>query len=160
MINLDHTPHPLVEDHYHIRHLIYSQEKRVQDRIYHKRRLELAYEHEEDIKKYPAICLLDFWCDKCKEDFTANTAKQTQDDWHGREIAFYKTKCWKGHWCIRHITDRLRDPYFIKSKKIIKDREKYNYDTLQPYEDGFNMVYGKPAYTNMVYGKADYTKYK
>ena len=144
-MNLDHTPHPLTEDHYHIRELIENQDKRSKDRGYHQQRIKATEERTNDIADYKLVNIMEFWCQVCKIDFVSKTIKQVEKDWKDEKelIAFYKTKCWKGHWCIRLITDRYRDGYYRRSKRVARDREKHTRDTIQPYEIGFNMLYGK-----------------
>ncbi len=148
MINLDQTPHPLVEDHYHIRDLINAQEKRHVDRNYHRERIKNLEERESLIANNPTTSLTDFWCDECQLDFKAQSIKQVEEDWSGLyRIAFYKSKCFRQHWCIRLITDRYLDRFFQRSKKVAMDRGSHFRDTIQPFETGFNMLYGKPNYT-------------
>jgi len=144
-MNLDQTPHPLVEDHYHIRELIENQEKRSQDRTYHKDRIKNREEREEDIKSYEDKKVLDFWCDVCSIEFKSQALKQIEQDWNNldQHIAYYKSKCWNGHWCIRLITDRYKDSYYKRSRVVANDRAKHIDDILQPHETGFNMLYGK-----------------
>ena len=68
-------------------------------------------------------------------------ARKQIDSWDN--IAYYKIKHRCGTWSIRHITDRLTDQYFYKSKQVAKDREKGKVDMLQPFETGYNLAYGK-----------------
>jgi hypothetical protein len=144
-VNLDHTPHPLVEEHWHIRELINAQEKRQEDRMYHRQRIKDAEERSDDIAKAASSLVQPFWCEFCKKDFLAQTIKQSVVDWcdTSQSIAFYKTKCFKGHWCVRLITDKHRDRYFFRSRKVNKDRGRHYKDTLQSFETGYNMLYGK-----------------
>lgn len=138
------TPHPLTEDHHHIQDLINRQERRVEDRERHRNNKKDLAEREDDIAKAKPFETLDFWCKTCKKDFRAQAVKQTEDCWNAEQRnAFYRTKCFKGHWCVRLVTDRHKDGFFIKSKLINLDRGNHFADILQPFETGFNMVYGK-----------------
>lgn len=144
-MNLNHTPRPLVEDHYHIRELINAQEKRHADREYHRSRLADLDEREKLIADSKWVTTTDFWCNECNKDFKSQAVKQVELDWtnSGQKIAFYKTKCFRGHWCIRLISDRHKDAFWFRSKLVSLDRGNHYADTVQPYETGFNLLYGK-----------------
>lgn len=140
MINLDQTPHPVVEDHYHIRDLITAQERRTAARVKWQQ-----FKKNEDaflkfVQDFKDIELLDFFCAQCGHDFLARAHKQI-DSWG--EAAYYKMKHKCGEWAIRLITDRERDPYFYRSKMVAIDRGQSAQALLQPFETGYNMVYGK-----------------
>lgn len=139
-----HAPKPLIEEHYHIRDLIERQEKRSNDRIYHQDQAKAKAERSDLIKEAKSIDLLDFWCRACKKDFKGVAIKQVETDWScpTQSIAFYKTKCFEGHWCIRHITDKFNDPYWMNSKLVSLDRGNHYADIIQPFETGYSMLYG------------------
>lgn len=136
---------PLIEEHYHIQELINSQEKRTEDRNLHREIEKSKADKGELIRESKAVVLTDFYCRKCQEDFKSVAIKQYEVDWsnESQHIAFYKTKCFKGHWCVRFITDKDRDPYWSKSKLVAIDRGRHSLDLLQPYQEGFNLLYGK-----------------
>ncbi len=143
-MNLDHTPHPLIEDHYHIRELIEAQEKRHDERLYSRDKAKAKQEREELIADAKRLVLTDFWCDRCKEDFKGMAWKQVVQDWYtDSRSAFYKTKCFKGHWCIRLITDKYKDGFFVKSRKLAHERGKYHNDIIQPGDTNYQLLYGK-----------------
>lgn len=144
-MNLDHTPHPLVEDHYHIRSLIASQEKRFDDRSYHREKTKEREDRNDIIKDAKIVCITDFWCDKCEKDFKSMAIKEIEIDWtnSGQYISFYRSKCDRGHWCIRLVTDRHKDGFWTKSRRMAIDRGSHFADTIQPYETNFNLLYGK-----------------
>jgi len=139
------TPRPLIEDHYHIRMLIEGQEKRSADRTYHLEKGKNKAERQDLINEAKPFVLTEFYCQKCREDFKAQAIKEVEIDWSNSNqfIAFYKTKCFEGHWCIRLITDKHRDGYWTKSKAVLRDRGVHYKDTIQPHETGFNMLYKK-----------------
>lgn len=137
---MKHEPKPLVEEHYYIQHLIEAQEKRAADRTRHQDREKARNERTNDIAGFKDIELLDFFCTQCDRDFIGRAKKQV-DSWE--QIAYYKIKHTCGKWCIRHITDRFRDLYFFKSKKVARDRGRMAIDALQPFQSGYNMIYGK-----------------
>lgn len=145
MRDYENTPRPDIEHHFHIRDLIESQEKRVQDRNYHRNRLKDLEEREDDIKKANLVVVTDFWCDRCKQDFKSMAIKQVEIDWSNpaQRIAFYKSKCDKGHWCMRLITDKLKDAFWQRSRAIARDRGRHSRDILQEFESGYNLMYKK-----------------
>ena len=140
-----YDPKPLIEYHYHIQDLIDKQEKRAQDRIYHREKEKDRSERESLIADTKTVQVMDFWCNECKEDFKSVAIKQIEDDWSNRNqrIAFYKTKCFHGHWCMRLITDKEKDAYWARSLNVARDRSKHHNDIIQPFEEGFNMLFGK-----------------
>lgn len=140
----EHTPRPEIEQHYHIRELIEGQERRSADRTRAQQKAKSAMERDMLIADSKLFDTKDFWCDTCKEDFVAQAVKQIEEDWNAdQRISFYKTKCWKGHWCIRLVTDRHRDAFFYKSRLVALDRGNHFADLVQPFETGYNMLYGK-----------------
>ncbi|MBT3354831.1 MAG: hypothetical protein HN402_07930 [Candidatus Scalindua sp.] len=142
---------PAVEQHYHIQDLIDKQTKRSEDREYHRERVKRIEERDQVLRDSKSHVLTDFWCDKCKEDFKSTAYRQVEVDWtnSAQRIAFYKTKCWNGHWCIRQITDKHKDAFYTKSKLVRLDQGNHYADTVQPYETGFNLLYGKKDYANI-----------
>ncbi len=141
------TPRPELENHHHIRDLILGQEIRAADRQTWKEREAQKAENDSDIAAAKQVVLTDFWCDKGKKDFKAVAQLQVENDWTSMgKIASYKTKCFKRHWCARLVTDKLRDPYWQRSKAVRADRAKHSKDLIQPFEEGFNLLYGKPTH--------------
>lgn len=140
-----HEPKPLIEEHYHIQSLIEGQEKRANDRQYHKDRIKSLQERDELISDSKLVCVTDFWCHKCKQDFKSMTIREVETDWTNtaQRIAFYRGKCDKGHWCIRFITDRHKDGFWVRSQLMAIDRGKHFADIIQPYQTNFNLLYGK-----------------
>lgn len=134
------NPHPTVEDHYHIQNLINRQTQRTKEKVAYQEAKKNQQAWQDLLKGFKDIELLDFWCDRCQIDFTAR-AKRQVDSWD--KIAYYKTKHRCGEWAIRHITHRFRDAYFFRSKKVAYDRATNSREMLQPFQTGFNMMYGK-----------------
>ena len=142
---MKHAPRPQIEEHYHIQELIDAQQKRVDDRVSAQNRAKLLEDREDYIKDSKLVVITDFWCKTCKKDFKAQSIRMIEKDWSNpnQRIAFYRTKCEKKHWCIRLITDKSMDSFWSKSKLIAKDRANHSLDTLQPWQTGFNLMYGK-----------------
>lgn len=141
----NYNPKPLIEEHYHIQELMDFQDKRSKERTETRNRLKEAEEREDLIKDAKLFIVTDFYCAKCKEDFRSQSIKEVEQDWSclSQRIAFYKSKCSKGHWVIRLITDREIDAFWMKSRKVALDRGNHFRDIMQPFETGYNMLYGK-----------------
>lgn len=139
------VPRPNIENHYHIQELIEAQEKRSDERTYHRNKEVEKNERESLIKDAKLVVVTDFYCLKCKSDFKSVSIKEIENDWSApQRIAFYKSKCDKGHWCIRLITDKLKDGFWVRSRLCALDRGRATLDILQPHETGYNILYGKP----------------
>lgn len=82
----------------------------------------------------------DFWCRHCTLDFTAygfkrvSTAVPPPDAW-------YEAFCPLGHFAVRHITDKPRDPYYRESVLIRQQRHELRDELLQPDDPRFKHVY-------------------
>lgn len=138
-------PKPLVEEHYHIQSLIDSQDKRVQDRTYHREKAQNNAEREKTLADSKLVAITDFWCEDCRQDFKSMSIREIETDWSNEQqrIAFYKTKHDCGKWCIRLITDRHRDGFWFKSRQVAIDRGRHFREILQPFESGYNLLYKK-----------------
>lgn len=145
MREYEQQPRPEIENHYHIRSLIEAQEKRTEDRTYQRDKAKNREERNNLIKEAQMVTITDFLCRQCGDEFKGIAVKQVEEDWNNPndKNAFYKTKCFKGHWCIRYITDKWKDPYWYKSKAVARDRALHYNDTLQPSQTGFNILYKK-----------------
>jgi hypothetical protein len=139
-MKFNQTPHPTIEDHYHIQELINGQEKRSAQRTYHQNVEKDRDAFEKYVASIPDMTLVDFWCAECKKDFIARVRKEV-DSWG--HFAFYRTKHKCGKWAIRHITDRFNDKYWFKSRNVANDRAVHHNDLLQEFETGYNTLYGK-----------------
>lgn len=141
----EHIPRPEVEHHHHIRELIEAQDKRASDRNYHRNKEKDREEREQLIKSTKEQDLKSLWCETCKLDFLGESAKEVEIDWScpSQSIAFYKTKCFKGHWCMRLITDTHKDSFWTKSKRVQSDRGQHSLDTIQPHETNYELLYSK-----------------
>jgi hypothetical protein len=141
-----HEPRPLIEEHYHIESLIAGQEKRVEDREYHRNRIKAVEERNEAIGNALMVIQTDFHCKRCRKDFKQGSVLNVEQDWSNtaQNIAFYKGKhreC--GYWAIRYVTDSVLDPFYRASRRVAQERGKHFADLIQPHETGFNLLYGK-----------------
>lgn len=143
---MKYEPKPLIEEHWHIQQLIDAQERRVAERNYSRDKEKLKAMRQGDIDIEPMAVIKEFWCDKCKMDFVSPAFKEVEPDWGNtnQNVAFYRTKhrtC--NQWTMRLITDKFADSYWYKSRKVAFDRGKHSIDLLQPFENNYNLVYGK-----------------
>ncbi len=127
----------------------YNQEQRKRD----KQRSERDSETRRTIDESPGIAKMDFWCEKCRQDFTGEGIKAIP---YGLDLnsnehyelsplrAYYIGHCPTGHRAIRYITDKHRDPYFYQSVMLQHQRVEYADDILQPSDERFRKVYGDP----------------
>lgn len=142
---MKHEPKPEIEFHPHIQALIERQEKRTKDRNQYRNREKENEEREEEIAKAKPFDIIEFWCSECREDFAHFAHKQVEKDWTNptQRIAFYKGVHDCGTWSMRHITDRLADPYWLESIQVAQDRGKHFADLIQPFESGYQLLYGR-----------------
>lgn len=137
-MNFKQTPHPTVEDHHYIQDLINGQEKRSNERAYWQEVEKKRDQFAKDVSGFKLVDVMAFHCLACNKDFTALTFRVI-DGWGER--AYYKTKHKCGTWCIRHVTNRELDPYFLRSKVLAQSRGLMHNETLQPWEIGYNTLY-------------------
>ena len=144
-MNKHHGPLSNVEQHYHIQELIERQEKRTEDREYYRSKEKDREERDSLIKDSKFVQVMDFYCGACNEDFKGMGIRLVEQDWSNtaQNIAFYRSKCFKGHWSIRLITDKFWDAYWFRSKRVHNDRGKHHNALIQPHETGFNLLYGR-----------------
>lgn len=144
-MSYDNEPRPDVEMHPHVRMLIENQQKRTQDRNTFRDREKEYAERQEEIMKAKPFHIVEFYCTHCHEDFADLAHKQIELDWSNslQNIAFYKGKHDCGTWAIRYITDKLADPYWTESMQVAQDRGKHFADLLQPFETGYQTLYGR-----------------
>lgn len=143
MSEYNKVPRPLVESHYHIQSLIERQEKRSEERTYFQEKVKQGAERIKEIEDARMMVATEFLCRKCGEEFKGVAVRQVEIPFNGPPIAYYKHKCDKGHWCMRWITDKWKDPYWIRSKAVARDKGKNYKDIIQPSEEGFNLLYKK-----------------
>ena len=133
-------PRAQVEYHPQIQDLIDRQQHRQDDRQYHRDIEKHRDELLKDIQGAKEYEIMAFYCEDCKLYFEARARKQV-DNW--QPMAYYKTKCRCGKWCLRRITEKVWDRYWFKSLKVAKDRYSEFASILQPFETNFNLMWGK-----------------
>ncbi len=98
-------------------------------------------ERRNDIAAAPTYVQTDFWCDTCHRDFSTTGHKEIRVPKVGVWFAYYVGICPCGAHGIRYITDRLRDPYWYKSKIIKIQQGIYADAILQPWQPRFKQLY-------------------
>lgn len=138
-------PKPLIEEHYHIKELIDAQEKRANDREYFRNREKLAADRMDEIKSAQAKDVKEFWCGACRTEFFAEAIKEVEIDWNNstQYIAFYRSKCPRGHWAMRLVTDKFKDHFFFRSRRVARDRGNNFAAVVQPWETNYQLLYGR-----------------
>jgi hypothetical protein len=123
------------------------------ERLVDRNTNERAKDKEEKDRKYDRERLIAdskdnvtsaYWCSKCKKDYQAPSRRFIETDWNtGDNIAYYVSHCPKRHINKRFITDRLFDPYYRSSRMLQVQRIDYQKDLIQPFQSGYNMLYGQ-----------------
>lgn len=83
-----------------------------------------------------------FWCNTCKADFTARGHKVVRKLPRSLPIAWHVAYCPARHKCIKRITEKPNDPYYLLSYAIRRDRARYRDEMLTPDDPRFWMLYG------------------
>ena len=110
----------------------------------------------DEITKAPKKTRTEAYCMKCgdsklrgvkatnKYGIDTNGERFITDDWaKGRCTAYYIGKCSQcGGTLTKRITNKGLDAYFKRSKKVIRARNQYRLDILQPNDEGYNALYG------------------
>ena len=128
------------EYHPEIQALVKAHEKRQADRQYHRDIEKMRDDMIKEIKSAPEFEKIHCYCEGCGREFTARAGKIV-DSWS--PIAWYITKCRCGKRQLRRITDKIWDRYYFKSKEIFKQRFDNFADILQPFQSGYEMMWGK-----------------
>ena len=82
-----------------------------------------------------------FWCDSCRLDseLFAIVSGSSGVRWFEARCPVCRAKV------IRHIDDKAKDPYYVKSEKLNVERKEYSNDLLQPGKEGFSVIFDKAA---------------
>lgn len=81
-----------------------------------------------------------FYCLKCKEEFGGKGIKSLAYD--NGITAFYRGRHDCGRECVRRITEKAEDEFYNLSEMVKMQRQKYQDDTLSPYQQRFRTLYG------------------
>lgn len=119
-------------------------ERRIEDRRAERERVfrdDVHFQaHMKVIREAYETTRMDFWCEECQKDFTADAHKVIGEA--GRwPVAWYVGLCPENHKCIRYITDKENDSYYWKSKMIREQRHEMADAMLIPSDPRFKLVY-------------------
>jgi len=119
-------------------------ERRIEDRRAERERMfrdDVNFQaHMKIIRDAYENTRMDFWCEECEKDFTADAYKVIGEA--GRwPVAWYVGLCPENHKCIRYITDKENDSYYWKSKMIREQRHEMEDAMLIPSDPRFKLVY-------------------
>jgi hypothetical protein len=134
----------VVDEHDHIKSLKDRADRKFKERKNHEDSKKLENERESDIAEAKQSMMKDFWCDECGIDITLLAQKVVESDWTNKSqrIAYYVGQCPCGCILRRRITDSWSDPYYLVSDSLNKQRTDNYKDIVQPWESGYNMLYG------------------
>lgn len=113
-----------------------------EERAAYQRMYDQLHLYTRQIVDAPQRTRYPFWCDECQADFFAIGYKVVRKRPGILPIAWYVGYCPKRHKCIRRITDRTNDPYFVRSFAVRRDRVRYKDDLLTPDDPRFWLLYG------------------
>lgn len=83
-----------------------------------------------------------FWCDTCQADFTGRADKIVRKVPKKMPIAWYVGFCPVRHKCIKRITEKPNDPYYLRSYIVKRDRARHRDDLLTPNDPRFWLLFG------------------
>ena len=89
-----------------------------------------------ELNEAPRRTTTDFWCAKCRKDFSGPAYKQVSGT-HGRYVGC----CPRGHEAYRNITEKNRDPYYRDSEMVRRLRYTMRDDLVQPGDPRFKELY-------------------
>lgn len=113
-----------------------------EERAAYQRMYDRLQENIRMIVEAPQKLRYPFWCDECKSDFMGIGYKVMRKLRARLPIGWWVAYCPARHKCIRRITDRSNDPYFVKSFIVKRDRARYRDDLLTPDDHRFWLLYG------------------
>lgn len=104
---------------------------------------EWLYGRQNEIKNAPHLANHSFFCDACERDFDGVGVKVVRIPKGSVWFAYYVGICPCGAHAIRRITDKLSDPYYLKSEKIRREQGMFHDDMLEPAHPRFRQLYPK-----------------
>lgn len=99
-------------------------------------------ERTREIVDAKQVLRMSFWCEDCSADFNARATKIVRKHPGKLPIAWWVAFCPVRHKCIRRITDKINDKYYLQSLVVRRDRAKFADDLLTPDHHRFWLLYG------------------
>jgi hypothetical protein len=131
----------MIEEHYDYQKLVKVIDKQYEERDLIKQREAIRKEFDID-DDIPAEL---FHCPTEGKDYRPRVVfKIEEPDWNtGQTFRYWKSKCKDcGQWNKRFITQKYKDPFYLQSTTIRKDKSNNYKDLIQPEEKGYTMLYG------------------
>lgn len=79
-----------------------------------------------------------FWCQKCRKDWTLVAMKKTKSSYIGEVLV---ARCPDCKMELVRFMNNPNDPYYRLSKRLKVERKKYAKDLLQVGDPGFDLLY-------------------
>ncbi len=98
-------------------------------------------ERAQEIKDAPPSQMMDFYCSTCEKDFGGLGFKQVCIPKVSVWFAWYETPCPEGHICLRYITDKIADPYFVQSPFVRAQQVEFEDSMVGPDNPRFKVLY-------------------
>lgn len=114
-----------------------------EERERYRKAEDIKTERQRTIDQAPTPWTTEFWCQVCSKDYIRLAHKIVISSYE-EPIAFYESKCPKGHYCRRRITDKMTDPYYFQSEQLRRARVELERDLIQPGDPRFKRIYGDP----------------
>lgn len=113
-----------------------------EERTRYQRMHEALQDRTREILNAKQVLQMSFWCTDCEADVSTKGTKVIRQH-HGKlPIAWWVGFCPVRHKLIRRITDKVNDPYYMKSYVVRRDRSRHKDDLLTPDQARFWMLYG------------------
>lgn len=113
-----------------------------EERARYQRRYDQLQERVREIADARQLIRMSFWCESCEADFNAKAYKVVRLHRGKLPIAWWVGFCPARHKCIRRITDKVNDKYYLRSFIVKRDRARYADDLLTPEHHRFWLLYG------------------
>lgn len=90
----------------------------------------------------PSLPRYPFWCDECQEDLGL-PCRKASFTFEGKRVSVMSARCPDcERRLLRFVTHRDLDPFYQKSRKLQRERNKNAVDLLQADQYGFKTSYG------------------
>lgn len=130
---------PAREDLKHLKAIV---ERNREERNRYEQLKKTLEERSNEVRSAPDIAPnMGFFCVQCDRDCGGPGFKEIRLRANDLWFAFYRGFCPAGHRVMRRITDKLGDPYFYRSRVIVRQQASHADDFLTPNDPRFKEVY-------------------
>lgn len=113
-----------------------------EERARYQRMYDRLQDRTREITDAKQILRMSFWCEVCEADFNAKAYKIIRMHRGKLPIAWWVGFCPARHKCIRRVTDKVNDKYYLHSYIVKRDRARFSDDLLTPENHRFWLLYG------------------